>query len=331
MSHKNRFSVARAFPSSLLQTFTQKSSQVFSQMLSLAVMPVMIATLAIVTGALTACGTSPTIKTSNERGNEEFKSWMPVADRSSLGTGQVLLAYQLIDPAHEVPADGCRLRVENTQTKKSVFLTLKPNEPGSVTALEPGNYITRRLGCGLASVWTVEDLFSRGFNVEAGKVSYIGKLIFSFNQNKDLELIKKATRVDASDSLSVLLSGVVKGADDLLISGFTGKAITKDMLTGERFEGFDVRALGLQEQRVGLLTPLLGQLKDCSQIAGKMDPLRIGKVDYVGIFQSGRFQSIRDRVDTNALSDDLRKCIESSLQKFSFKNSNGEVRIRVRY
>ncbi len=286
---------------------------------------------AIIATTLTACTTSPTVKTAPERGNEEFKSWMPVADRSSLGTGQVLLAYQLIDPAHEVPTDGCRLRVENTKTSKSVFLTLKPNEAGSVTALEPGNYVTRRLGCGLASVWTVEDLFAKGFNVEAGQVSYIGKLIFTFNQNKDLELIKKASRVDSSDSLVALLGGVVKGADDFIISGFTNKPVTRDMLSGERLEGFDVRALGLQEQRVGLLTPLLSQLKDCSQIAGKADPLRIGKLDYVGIFQGGRFQMIRDRVDTNALSDDFRLCVESSLQRFSFKNSKGEVRIRVRY
>ena len=278
-----------------------------------------------------ACSTSPTVKTAPERGSQEYKSWMPVADRSALGTGQVLLAYQLIDPAHEVPADGCRLRIENTKTQKSVFITLKANEPGSITSLEPGNYITRRLGCGLASVWTVEDLFSKGFDVEAGKVSYIGKLIFSFNQSKDLELIKKASRVESSDSLNQLLTGAAKGADDVLISGFTDKAITREMITGERFEGFDVHALGLQEQRVGLLTPLLNGLKDCSQTAGHRDPLRIGKLDYVAIFQAGRFQGIRDRVDTNALSDELRSCIESSLRSFSIVQSKGEVRVRVRY
>ena len=256
--------------------------------------------------------------------------WLPLMERGVQDGGAIVLGYQIMDPAKVVTAEGCRLRVRNTDTGHEIFIPIKPTEPGALVQAEAGHYVTERLGCGISSVWNLEDLYGKGFQVQKGKVSFLGKLIFFFNQKWQLESVKKGTRVENAESLSLLLLHTAKGAENDLVSGFTLAPITKTMTEGARREGFDVFALGVRESNQATLSPLLESLKSCSSEAGKSDPLRFGELEYVAVYHAGRFETVRDRKDNNAFSDDFRGCIENSLRKYT-ASAKGEVRIRVRY
>jgi hypothetical protein len=298
--------------------------------------PIFFFAMTALIGVFTGCQT--TVKTAPQRGGSEYKSWLPIIDRSTQTGGAILLAHQALDPAKTIGAEGCRLRVENQDTGKSLFLTVKPTEPGVLVGADPGHYVARRLGCGISSVWNLEDLYGEAFTVEKDQVSYIGKLIFSFDAKGNLESVKKGSRIENSESLALLLLQVAKGADGHLLSGFTARPITHEMLDGAKREGFDVFALGVRPAEQQSLNPLLEKLKMCSNEAGKTDPLRFGELEYVAIYNQGRFDSIRDRKDNNAFSDSFRGCVEKSLQTYNMTSpaaansaSRGQARVRVRY
>lgn len=279
---------------------------------------------AVLVGALTGC---ETVKTSPVRGGESIRSVAPVPSAREGSSSGVLIGVRFNDPDKSLKSSDCRLRVENQSTRKDAFVPLKPDEAGTYVSLEPGRYIARRLGCGLGKVWNLEDLYTEGFKVEPGRVSYLGKVLLNFKKG-ELETVRNASRIESAEALSVLLPRAPGGSEHNLISGFTGKAITREMIEGPKREGFDVFALGVNDpDRV--LSPILESLKSCGTDETKRDPLRFGQLEYVSVYRQGRFVEFRDRADKNAFSDSFRSCIERALSEFR-PDVPGEVRVRTR-
>lgn len=268
------------------------------------------------------------LKTAPERGGDDVGSLAPVAAATKTsGASGILLGVHFNDPARSLGSSECRLRVENQTTKKDTFVDLKPGEPGVYEALVPGHYMVRRLGCGLGKVWNLEELFPSGFDVQPGRVSYLGEVRFDFKKGQ-LTTVRNSSRTESAEILPNLLKRAPAGAQDRLVSGFTDKAITQDMMTGAPREGFDVFALGVRDPD-RILAPVLESLKTCGNQAAVRDPLRFGQLEYVAVYRQGQFVEIRDRIDKNAFSDTFRSCIEQALRDFQ-PNVPGEVRVRTR-
>lgn len=274
---------------------------------------------------LSACST---VRTSPERGGEDIKtsSLLPVpASRAKIGTGVVLLAAEFrgVDPDSD---QTCRWRVINQETRASFFITLEPDEAFAVAQLEPGQYEAGRFGCGVGRVWDLRDTFKGGFKIEDGKLSYVGKLIFEFD-NGDLDTIKHAPRAESAASF-IEAMGTEGLSKFSAISGFTGKPIEKGMVEiGESRDGFDVAAKGVNTSG---LNSLVVNLTECSKEEVSADPLRFGRLDYLAIYKGGRFSEMKDRKEANGFSDRLRACVERGIMAYH-PDKKSDVEVRVRY
>lgn len=277
---------------------------------------------AAVVGSVVACGT---IQTAPQRGaaSVDAKSILPVpGGRGSNEDAGVVLAYEFRG-AKEGTA--CRLRLNNTATKKSYFLTLKADANAAYAGLPPGRYETGRLGCGLTKVWEISDLYKNGFQVDPGSASYIGKIALEFDK-KDLNEVKKATRAEAANAFSVASNVVPNGMN--LVSGFTLAPLTADMASeGATTQGFDVKGQGISG---AALEGLLARLQTCDRDAASRDPLRFGRLDYTAKYKDGRFEDFKERRDANAFAEELKTCVAESLSGFRPLEKR-EVEIRVVY
>ena len=279
---------------------------------------------------LTSCST---VATAPQREAKQIKtrSVMPVpASRGADESGGVLLVAEFQGIEEDELADmSCRWRVIQEESGKSFFIPIKPSEPASFAALEPGRYRTGNMGCGLARVWDLDDVFKQGFLVEEGRASYLGKLIFAFEGSRSLDTVKKATRVESASALS---SGraALPNPNMEIVSGFTGRKIDMAIVdSGNLREGFDVRATGISTG-VRALDPLVASLKTCANEETARDPLRFGQLEYVAIYRKGRFSEMKDRQESNALSDRLRSCVERGIMAFH-PAASSEIEVRVKY
>lgn len=268
------------------------------------------------------------VRTAPERGSEEVipKGVLPVtSERNVPGTSGVLLTYEIRGGERVVGSSGCRMRVLNRETRSSVFLDIKQNEAAVFEPLEPGAYEVTRIGCGIGRIWDLNDLYKSGFQVQSGRVSYLGKLIFVFKSGK-LDVVLKGTRLDSMQSFSSVQAVIPVGYGPM-ISGFSGLPITDEMVQGEIRDGFDVFIQGTRNPD-GHLDPLLENLKECASRENSRDPLRFGQLEYVALYRDGRFASFKSQVDKNALSTDMRGCIQDAMQKFRPYGDESEIQVR---
>ena len=277
---------------------------------------------------LAACST---IQTAEVRGGEQMKTrdLLPIpASRAQEGTGAALLAFELRGINESDLERSCRWRVINKETGKSHFIPVQLDENHGLAQLEPGDYEAGRFGCGVGRVWELGETFPHGFRVEAGKLSYLGKLIFEFD-SMELDTIRHAPRTESALGFTDALE-----KEDVArwpaMSGFTGKTIDRAMVqNSETRDGFDVFARGIANPNQAL-APLLSDLSDCAKAEGKNDPLRFGRLEYTALYKDGRFSEMKDRIEANGFSDRLRSCVERGIMAFH-PEKKSDVEVRVRY
>jgi hypothetical protein len=235
-----------------------------------------------------------------------------VADKSPTA---ILMNYEFAGDPTLVRTGGCSLKLSNVTENKQYTLNLKKDEKTVFAELPPGRYFGHRLTCTLTKLYDLESLFGLGFVIEPDHVSYVGKVIFEFTKD-DLKLYKYAPRTDSHTSLKQTLDHISPVVQTNLISGFTGKPITPEMIRNESLENFRVVAKGTNEaERV--LSDLVTRLNNCNTSAIKQDPLRIGHLEYIAVYKSGQFVRMQSQVESSALSDNFKLCIDNSLRSFA--------------
>ena len=276
---------------------------------------------------LTGC---ETVSTAPERGGENIqtKNVLPVpASRAGQGDGAVLLIAELKGTGLANDA-ACRWRFINTENKKSYFVNVKAGQNTVFEKLDPGTYKTGRLGCGISKVWDLDDVFKEGFRIEAGQISYIGRLSLEF-KNGNLDTVRKVPRADSAQAFTQAASSI-NPEGMTYISGFTGKPIDRKMIeSGENLEGFDVYAKGISDPQK-TLEPLINSLKTCAKDEGVADPLRFGRLEYTALYKQGRFAEMKDRQEANGFSDRLRSCVERGIMAYH-PPAKTDIEVRVRY
>lgn len=274
--------------------------------------------------ALSSC---TTIQTAPQRGTAAVNTekFMPVPKTRGEGLDSgVVFAYQFQGTG--VPADGaCRMRIIKKDTGRSFIVTLQTSVNAAFAPLEPGIYEAGRLGCSVTRLYEMTDLYPQGFEVRAGQVGYLGKLIFKFD-GKNLIEVNKAGRSESAASYETVSAIIPPGA--ALVSAFTLAPLTNEMASeGSNSNGFNVRAKGIQGPS---LDTLLSELQRCEKNVAKADPLRFGTLDYTATYKSGRFADFKERRDTNAFPEMLRDCVSETLSKFQ-PEAKSAVEIRVVY
>lgn len=226
--------------------------------------------------------------------------------------GGVLLALEAIDAN---PETVCRLRFVGEDSQggfRNRMMTIKLGDVGGFVALEPGHYDLVRMGCGISYVWDLSGVYANGFDVVDGNVSYLGKLVLHF-EDGELSEVSKASRGDSATALakaSVFVPDVQP-----IVSAFTGEVVTREMRaqTLSASGGFRVNASGLASES---LTPLLSRLEACDAQGAKLDPLRLGRLEYTASYKSGAFNDFKDRRDLNTFSNEFKSCVADSLATF---------------
>jgi hypothetical protein len=267
------------------------------------------------------------VQTAPQRGaaSVNTQSVMPVVKNSANKPDSgVVFSYTFVGGT--MPADGsCRVRFIKKDSGKSTIANLKSADTASFSALAPGLYDMGRMGCGLTRVYEMTDLYPNGFRVEAGKASYLGKIIFKFEGN-DLKEVNKASRSDSALAFGDISAAVPPGTP--IVSAFTLAQITNEMAeAGGTTAGFTVRAKGMQGPA---LDQLLADLQGCEKKVAATDPLRFGTLDYTAAYKAGRFWDLKERHDTNAFPETLRDCVSETLSAFT-PNAKTAVEVRVVY
>lgn len=290
--------------------------------------------LALFCGAAAAIGSlgCVTVRTAESRGGEQVKTEhvLPVpSSRLGKGPGAILIVAELKAFEGGEQDFECRWRMIHQETNKSYFLTLKAGKSEVFSQMEPGTYKTGRLGCGVAKVWGIDDVFKEGFRVEDGSVSYLGKLTFEF-KNTELETIRKSSRTESARAFAAAVNATPAIAMPV-ISGFTGRRIEPAMVEGGEAlrEGFDVYAKGVTDFKTQL-DPLVSALQVCAKDDSTRDPLRFGRLEYIAVYKDGRFNEMKSRRETNGFSDRLRSCVERGMMAFH-PGAKSELEVRVRY
>lgn len=287
-----------------------------------------------------ACGvmfliSCESVKTAPSRGGDEIQTStvMPVpGSRAGTGDGAVLLVADIQGLADDAELN-CRWRVINQDTGKNYFLSLRSESTNIYSHLDPGLYKTGRLGCGIGEVWDVDNVFNEGFKIEGGRISYVGKLTFQFKSSGDLQAIHKAPRSESAQAMQPAVDQLdpKEVAAMPVISGFTGQAVTSAEIAAPERDGFDVFAKNLENPKTAL-APLMSTLKECAKAEG--DSAQIGRLEYVAVYQSGRFSEMKTR-DAQGFSDRMRSCIERGLMAFHPKQKSAAaadpIEVRVRY
>jgi hypothetical protein len=269
-----------------------------------------------------------TVQTAPQRGSETIDTgtMLPVpGGRGSREDSGVVLAYEFITENGDHLSDEgtCRLRLVETNTRKSYFLQLDKMKTAAYAALPPGHYETVRLGCGITKTWDVGDIFKGGLQVQAGSVSYAGKVSFVFKRNQ-LQVVERASRKMHASGYSDAVVVVPQGLR--IVSAFNLVPLTEEMASeGANASGFDVNARGLASGPQ--LNALLGQLRQCEPKS--KDPLQFGRLDYTAQYKAGRFTDFTSKKDANAFNDQFRSCVQDTLT--AFRPPTGDVEIHVVY
>ncbi len=244
----------------------------------------------------------------------------------------VLLAYEMLGDLQTVPAGGCRLKLENIRTRKEVFVSLKKDNAAVYKELEPGRYFGTRMSCSTTGIWNLENLFGLGFDVEAGKVSYLGKVVFEFAKG-ELGSFRQGTRKANHEALNGALESVPPADRGAIVSGYSRRPIFAAATGADGPEGFDVYAKGLEDPNINL-SDLMSRLKRCATDDAKDDPVRFGHLQYVAIYRGGVFTEMKESAsetsEAHALNRNFLICVDNSLRTFKPLAKN-EVEVRVRF
>jgi hypothetical protein len=317
-------------------------------------------------------GSAPTSANATN-GVSEYAHVMPIAKEQPRDvTGQVLLAYQMIGAS---PDTQCRLRIVGeasvdasvspltsrgdlssqaaASNEKEVFLEFSATQTAASVELPSGHYHFQRMGCGIARVWEMDDLYSRDFVVESDRTSYLGQLIFKF-ENDDLVEVIKAGRFASARALTELGSRAVasQNLNQKMIAAFTHEPLTFEIANdvvnelsqrqspqpGVASFGFVVHASGIDAAGTSShvetdLAPLLARLRRCDAENGKNDPLKLGVFSTVGVYQNGSFQDFKTTVESgrapsSALAPEFRSCVNDSLVHFQPNRDIREISVQ---
>ncbi len=289
----------------------------------------------VLTGVLPmlGCAEMP-VKTEDSRqvaADSKSAASMP-AKAPFVSAAGVLLAYEMIGDLQTVPAGGCRLKLENLKARKEVFVSLKKDTTVIYKELEPGRYFGTRLSCSTTGIWNLENLFGLGFDVEAGKVSYLGKVVFDFAKG-ELSSFKQGTRQESQNALSAAIESLPSGDAGALVSAYSRRPIVASSIGSEGAEGFDVYAKGLNNPDT-TLSDLMSRLKRCAVDDAKDDPIRLGHIQYVATYRAGVFADMKEAASETAPTHALRRsfliCVDNSLRTFKPPAKN-DVEVRVRF
>lgn len=267
-----------------------------------------------------------TLRTAPQRGDEpiQTKAILPVPGTRT-GDGAVLLVAEV--KGEDLDSEMvCRWRVVNEKTAKSYFLSIKANDPYVFAQLDAGTYKTGRLGCGISRVWDVDQVYKSGFKVEAGRASYLGKLVFNFN-GRALESVHKSSKTESTQAMNPAIEATpAKGME--VISAFTAEPVGRGVATSEARDGFDVFAKGVDNPSVAL-EPLVVNLKKCAKAEVDNDANSQGSLEYVALYKGSRFSEMKSR-DAKGLSDGFRSCVERTMMAFH-PEAKSDVELRVRF
>jgi hypothetical protein len=270
-------------------------------------------TTVFISQIMTGC---TTFKSASARGDEAFDTNTITPVAANLGVDAnagVVIAYEFTGLNPQGSARVCRMRVISRETKQSHFIDINSEKTASFAKLTPGRYDISRIGCGLGHVYDVDGLMTDGFKAEAGKASYIGKFILSY-EGRSLSEVKKASREESANSLQAALTEVPE--DMTLVSGFTLGTIDRSMASDAGSpHGFGIHANGLKNS-ASELAPLVSKLKACESSDATTDSLRFGRLEYVADYKYGRFVDFKDRKDANSFSQSLKTCVSESLSSF---------------
>lgn len=246
--------------------------------------------------------------------------------QNKAGGGGVLIAYQISGNRQMVPTNGCRLKLQNVSTSKTVFVAIKADQQSVYKELPAGRYFGTRLSCKTTKIWNLDSLFANGFEVQDGKVSYVGRILFDFSKD-DLTDFRHATRSESRTAFEEARNTFTDEPN--YISGFTQKPLANDLNAAETLEAFDVYAKGTNNAE-SVLKPLLAKLTTCSKTAAKQDPLRYGDLKYVATYKANKFVNLEKQDDQHALSDDIVNCVENSLRSYA-PSVVGALEVQARF
>ncbi len=235
----------------------------------------------------------------------------------------LMFDYRIEGSDQPIPKEGCKLYLMNQTLNEEQSVLISRENKTVLAELPPGRYKAEKLNCRLTKNWQLKNVFAQGFNVDNGRINYAGILILNFS-NEDLESIRLGDRKDNLETLKNILSDLSSEEQSRLVSAYTSKTITSEMLEREKAGGIVLKAKGLKIEK---LLPLNEELKKCNQQALKFDPVLIGELSIKAHYQNGQLKNIQN-LSSHALPGSFESCVQDNLKKFNaHANSDFELQM----
>lgn len=239
-----------------------------------------------------------------------------LAHASGVETG-VLVSYSMTASSKDVRERGCELVLRHTGLGQEVAFLVRTDEKVALLALEPGNYVGLGLLCGGGKKkWRLDHFLEDAFEVEKGKLTYVGHLNLGLDSTGANLQFSVQDRLKDTQGLAAILRAMPKAAQDRVRIAYTQKPVeleaTQGASTGfkikaEKFSKDPGRAQKLDAELV------LAELQKCENDDRAEAPVRIGRLELTATYLDGKLQSIEDSKSRHAFRDSFVECVRSAL------------------
>lgn len=255
--------------------------------------------------ALTSCRSHPTVA--------------PIADVNSPESASLFIQYSY-ESAASAP---CALRLEERASGAATLVAFPATESDVAVAVAPGAYVPVRLECASGKSEVLSGLPE--MRVYPGAAAYAGFWIIQAPRVGLIGLRVGPRRRSLASLKGAIAKWPVREAARL-VSAYTGKRITGEMLDGPLRDSHEVSGLGvssgISSAAIVGLTKALGA---CVRAETSRNPMPVGEARIEAQFKAGRMVDYQSG-GANAHSDAFSECVS-----LTFRSTKAPALGRVRF
>lgn len=231
--------------------------------------------------------------------------------------GAGLFIQYAFDRAYRAPTS-CTLTFVERTSGREVSISLLFEEKETWTAVPPGFYAAGRVTCAGGRVLKTGSLYENGVRVDAGKLSYIGRLTIAIASDGTPSVLPSRRR-EAASALKASAGRFASVEMARFQSGFTGKRIDLEMLDVVPPETYELHyQLVASGQAVAVgrrfdPQPMRAALSACVDAERSLDPFGIGGMSAHADYLTGAPIKIW-LSGANSRSDAFTACVQKALR-----------------
>jgi hypothetical protein len=192
-----------------------------------------------------------------------------------------------------------------------------------------GVYKGKLLACPHYSKGDLSAFVKGAFNLEAGKINYLGETVFEFDRDSNLAKMTQADQTETARSLAGDLKTLPAAWQTALFNPFTHRPITGAMIDVKSVHQLKVATKHfLKKGEAKAPTSVLeSNLQGCDATEQRKYPYRVGTLSYSATYEKRVLQSLKKEGE-NSFSNDFVSCVDQAIRDFK-PETDAKVEVKV--